>query len=263
MTRPAAGRICIGLSLLATWGSFGRILDIQGTPHPRGLSALIELSFLTTAPGALVASAVFLLATGALVLRRWPVASAAVVVLLLVLGGHIQAAQWPPEAQQANRAIVLPGAALVAWIVAFLSARQQGQDTEQADATGIDAACGIAAACYTLAGLGKLLGSGMAWASGSNLSMHIMVHSYGSLPFLREFRQAVADTPALCAVAGTGTLLIECSFFLFVFPRLRRAYALAAVAMHLGIAAAMGLHHYDWMFMVLGLGLLGAPRPAS
>jgi len=30
----------------------------------------------------------------------------------------------------------------------------------------------------------------------------------------------------------------------------------AVVALHVGIGAAMGLHHHDWMFMAPGLGFV-------
>ena len=207
----------------------------------------------------------FVVATAAFVWGWRPLRAALLVAGLLALAAHLQSAQWAPGSHQANRAVVLPGAALVAYALGGLLARRQGRTAAQVDAevdaVGVDAACGVAAACYAIAGGNKLLSSGLSWASDANLSMHMMVHSFGSAPGLGPLRQAVATTPWIASVAGAGTLLIECGFVLFVAPRLRRPLAAAAVVMHLGIGVAMGLHHYDWMFFVLGLGLLGGPRP--
>ena len=254
-----AGRVFIGLSLLATWGTLSSVVRTVGLPHARGLSALVPLGSVTTTPAAIAFTAVFLLAVAAFVARLRPLAATLVIVGLLALGGHVQSAQWAPQADFAHRALVLPGAGLTAWLLAAAIARRRGAAPEAADQVGIEAACGVAAACYTIAGMNKLLGSGLGWASGENLSMHMMVHSFGSLPALLDLRTAVATEPVLASIAGTGTLLIEGTFFLFVFPRLRVPYALAAAGLHMGIAVGMGLHHYDWMFMVLGLGLLGSP----
>ena len=253
-----APRLMIALSLIATWGSLGRVLRVQGVPHPRGLSAWIDLGWLVTPLGAGLMTGLFAAATLAFVLRRGEGVAATALVVLLAVGGHVQEAQWPVGAF-ANRSLVLPGAALAVYGVARLLALRAGAPRDQADAWGLEAACGVAAACYTLAGLNKLVGSGAAWAGGSNLAMHISVHAHGGLEGLRAARLAVADSLGLCTLFGVGTLVIESSFLLFVLPRLRRGYALAAAAMHLGIAAVLGLHHYDWMFMVLGLGFAARP----
>ncbi len=245
-------RILMGLSLLFAWASLSSVTRVSGLPHAYGPSAWLPLAPLTSGPGFALVSVVFAGACLAFVLgRRAPVA-AALIVALLVLMSHLQSAQWAPDAHHANRAVVLPGAAMVAWWLARW--RSRGQGVGAADAAGVEAACGITAACYSFAGWSKVSGSGLEWASGPNLAMHLMVHSYGSVEPLRALRQGLAELPALCAFFGHGTLLIECSFGLFLVPRLRRLYATAAVLMHLGIALVMGLHHYDWMLMVAGLG---------
>ena len=259
--RPKLGRLCLGLSLLATWATVARTFGRGGLPYPHGISALVDLSALSTGTAGLVLGGLFVGASAAFVWGWRPLRSAVVAAALLALAAHLQSAQWAPGSHQANRAVVLPGAALVAYAVAGLLARRQGRSAAAVDAVGIDAACGVAAACYAIAGGNKLLSSGLGWASDANLSMHMMVHSFGSAPGLGPLRQAVATTPWIASVAGTGTMLIECGFAFFVAPRLRRPLAAAAVAMHLGIGLAMGLHHYDWMFFALGLGLLGGPRP--
>lgn len=260
--RPSLGHLCLGLSLLATWGSLARSFGRAGLAYPHGLSALVDLSALSSGPAGWALGGLFVAATGAFVWGWRPVRAALALVALLALAAHLQSAQWAPDSHQANRAVVLPGAGLVAYALGSLLAARRGKSAAEAEAVGLDAACGVAAACYGIAGANKLLGSGFDWASEANLSMHMMVHSFGSAPGLGPLRQAVATTPWIASAAGTGTLLIECGFVLFVVPRLRRPLALAAVAMHLGIGVAMGLHHYDWMFFVLGLGLLSGPPEA-
>lgn len=215
---------------------------------------------LSTWPAGLALGGLFVGALAALVWGWRPLRAALLAAALLALA-HLRSAQWAPGSRQANRAVVLPGAALVAYALGRLLARRRGRPAAAVDAVGIDAASGVATACYAIAGGDKLLSSGLSWASDANLSMHMMVHSFGSAPGLGPLRQAVATTPWVASVAGTGTLLIECGFAFFVAPRLRRALAAAAVAMHVGIGVAVGLHHYDWMFFTLGLGLLGGPRP--
>ncbi len=256
-------RVLIAAGLLATWGSLGRVVRIDGVPHPRGLSAWLPLDALVSTPGFAAMTLLFVAATVGFAFKRREGTAAAVMVALYAVGGHLQAAQWPLDAEQANRALVLPGAALVAYVAVRAWVLRQGWDREQADAWGLEGACGVAAACYTLAGASKLFGSGTEWADGSQLAMHVAVHAHGGLSSLLPIRLAIADSLALCQAFGTLTLTLEATFFLFVVRALRRPYALAAAGMHLGIALVMGLHHYDWMFVVLGLGFAAGPGSRS
>ncbi len=261
--RPPVPRTLLVLGLLATWGSLVRVLQVEGVPHARGLSAMVPLEALVSMPGFVVSTGLFGVAAAAFLWRRREGWAAVGMVLLYALMGHLQSAQWALEAHQANRALVLPGAALIVYALVRAWVLRRGHGRDRADAWGLEGACGVAAACYTLAGASKLLGSGTAWADGSNLAMHVAVHAHNGVAALLPLRMAVADSLALCEVFGTLTLTVEASFFLFVFPALRRPYALAAAAMHVGIALVMGLHHYDWMFVVLGLGLMAGPLGGS
>jgi hypothetical protein len=254
MSRDLLARGFLGLGLITAWGSLSQILRVDGTPHPRGLSALVDLSALATPVGFWSLTALFIAATAAFVLRWHQAWALGLAVGLLALGGHIQMSQWPGSLG-VNGALVLPGAAGTACLLAAGWRRLQGADRQAMALSGLDAACGIAAAGYTLAAINKLDGSGLAWASGSNLALHITVHGYAGIEALLPMRLAVADNLLACAMLGVGTLLIEGSFGLFIAPRLRRPMALLAVAMHLGISLFVGLHHFDWMFLVLGLGL--------
>ena len=254
MNRRLLARICLGLGLIMAWFTLTRILRVDGTPHPRGLSAILDLSPLTTPMGFWLLTAVFTAAVLAFVLRWRACFGLGLSVALLALGGHILMAQWPGDLG-VNGSLVLPGASGVACLLAVGWSRRRGADPPTMEINGLDAACGIAAAGYTLAAINKLIGSGLAWAGGSNLALHITVHAYSGIEALLSLRLAVADSLLLCSFFGVGTLLIEGSFGLFVFPRFRLVLALLAVSMHLAISLFVGLHHYDWMFLVLGLGL--------
>jgi hypothetical protein len=253
MNRALFARCCLGLGLLLAWGSSSQILRVEGTPHPRGLSAFLDLSPLTTPWAYGMLTGLFLMATLAFV-RRWHTCLAlSLAVGLMALGAHIQTAQWPGRLG-VNGSLVLPGACGVACLVAIGLGRLRGAGAQTMERYGLDAACGIAAAGYTLAAINKLAGSGVAWASGSNLALHITVHAYTGAEALLPLRLAVADNLTLCALLGLGTLLIEGGFGLFIFFQLRKHLALLATLMHLGISLFVGLHHFDWMFVVLGLG---------
>ncbi len=259
MNRPHLARLAVSLSLLMAWATLGRVSQVAGTPHPRGLSALVDLSALTKPAFMAAATVVFLIALGAFAIGRKAELAGLSMAAMLALGGHVQVSQWPVD-HGANRALVLPGAAILAYALALIWSRWRKLDDCDAERVGINAACGIAAATYFLAGLSKLSASGIAWVSGGNLSLHILVHSQAGQPWLLPLRTAIANIPWLCTAFGVGTLLIECSFLLFVLPQCRRFLALGALSLHLGIALALGLHHYDWMFMTLGLGFYPAAQ---
>lgn len=176
-----------------------------------------------------------LLALGAFLGRRAPRLGAGALFLLLALGSTLVEWQWPPGVGVDN-GLSLPALSALAWAIG-----------------GREAACGTVAAGYSLAALSKLHGSGLGWATGLNLAQHISTHAWDGAPALLEARLALAASVPLCTALGAATFLIEGSAVLFLLPALRRPWALAAAAMHLGIALVMDLHHYDWMLVTLGL----------
>ncbi|MDP2307823.1 MAG: hypothetical protein Q8P18_17490 [Pseudomonadota bacterium] len=244
MGLPPAGRVLVGLSLVLAWASLAKVLRVEGLPHPRGLAALVDLSVLVSPVAIGASSIVYAVALAAFVLGRRPDVAAAVLIGLLALGGHLQACQWP-DGVGANGALTLPGAALSAW---WLARRFGGT-------SGREAACGIVAAAYPLAALSKVTSSGLEWAGAGNLSLHIASQSYVGWSALQPLRLAAAGSPALCGALGVGTLIIEAGVIAFVWAPARLPLAALVAAMHVGIALLMGLHHYEWMLVVLGLAL--------
>jgi hypothetical protein len=243
----------LAAGLLLAWCGIGNLQRVKGIPYPHGLSAWVNLVPLTEPVGLLVLSLLFVSAVVAFVLRWRPELAALLMGALLALFGHIQIAQWTGDIG-ANRAIILPGAGVLAYGLGRLWALPRDEDDAIAEGIGIDAACGIAAATYLLSGFSKVFTSGLGWASGSNLAMHISVHGHAGLAALRPYRLAMADHLWVCALFGIGTLIIECGFVFFVFPRFRKSLAIAAACMHIGIGLVIALHHYDWLFLCVGLG---------
>jgi hypothetical protein len=236
--RERVGWTLIALSLALTWLSTARVLRIEGLPYPHGLASCVDLSFLVQPAGAAVATTLYVVC---------------LVAGLLALVTHLASCQSPSDLGTSH-ATTMGGATMFAFVLAQAVLRRRDEAVRAR--AGLEAMVGITAACYVVAGASKLSTSGLAWADGSHLALHIASHAAASTSSLATFRLAVASHAALLTPLAIGTLLIECSFVLFVVPRLRAPYALLSTGMHLSISLLMGLHHEEWMLMVLGLTLL-------
>lgn len=247
MTR--LGRWCVGLGLLAAWGSLARVTHVDGLPYaPAGLARLPVNAWVTGA-----ATLGYLVTWVAFVRGRRPDTAAAVLVALLAAGTQVMAWQAPGDTG-ANGATMLPGAALLAWWVG----RRVGDTPDDRDRNGVEAACGVVAAAYVVAVASKLHLSGLDWASAGNLGLQIATQGHLVGEPLQSLRLAAAASPALCSALGVATILIEGGAVFFVVPAARLPLATLLVAMHLGISVLMGLHHYDWMFTAVGWALVSA-----
>lgn len=249
VTQMRAGRLLVGLGLLMAWASLGRVLRVDGLPYaPFGLNALPMNGAIT---GGI--SLVFAGAWVSFVRGRAVDAAAGVMVVLLALGAQVQ--QWQsPGDTGVNGATMLPGAALLAWWLA----RRSTRDPEAREHRGIEAACGVVAACYAVAVASKLYMSGFGWASAGNIGLQIATQAYLAPEPVQSLRLAAGASSVLCGALGAGTILIEGGAILFVIPAARTWIAALLLAMHLGIAVLMGLHHYDWMFTAVGWALISA-----
>lgn len=251
--RTTGGWSLFALGLFVTWISQSRVLDVRGIQHPRGLAAFVDLSFFVTPIGALVATLVYVASLFAIVQGRHRLAGCASVGLWLGLSTHVAECQWPTDLGVAH-ATAMGGAAMVAYTIAHVLTRRRSPP--ERDRLALEAIAGVVAASYALAGASKLLGSGVRWAEGRNVALHIASHALASPSPLTPFRLAVATHPTAIGALGIGTLLIECGFVFFVVPRSRPVFALLSAAMHLSISLLMGLHHEEWMLMVLGVAVL-------
>ena len=237
MTSISMGRVFVGLSLLISWLSMSSMLSENGLPYP--LSLLLH-------PISVVAlTLAYLAASAAFVLRFQQGLAGVMAFALLALGAYLEAYRLPAGVGHSK---FLPGAALAAYLVAYLAAKRQR--VEQRESQGQEAACGIVGAAYALAAISKLWNSGLSWASGRFLALLIAGHSYLGPDFAQPLRLAIANNPILCRFLAATTLMIECSGPLFIWPPARKPYAIAATIMHLGIGLLMGLTYLDWIFLV-------------
>jgi hypothetical protein len=150
---------------------------------------------------------------------------------------------------------ILPGAVLLALLVARPSAGERGAN---------EAAAGAVAAAYTIAGLSKLLGAGGAFLDPGYLGLLVAERSVGVAPWLAELRLSFADSPTTCRAVAAGALALELGGVAFLWPRLRIPYALAITGLHAGIFLLMGYMYASWVAVVWGIALLPRnPRTAA
>ena len=97
---------------------------------------------------------------------------------------------------------------------------------------------------YVSAGIAKVIST--QWRSGSAVRDIVNTRTYGNRLAVQVFDR----WPALKPIACWGVILFECSFPLALLsPKLAIAYFAFGAAMHLGIAAAMGLNNFLWAFI--------------
>lgn len=105
-------------------------------------------------------------------------------------------------------------------------------------------------AVYFLIGMNKMLLSGPAWFASDNLRWVLYAASDGH----REpvaLALFVADRPLLAQALAFATVVIELTFpAIIVWPNRAWIWALAAVSLHLGIWATMGLDYSPWIVTV-------------
>lgn len=232
--------------------SYNRVARMDSVAYPRGLARWIDLSWAVQPAAQGVLVVMFLVALVAWVLRAREGAAAAVMIAVLWIAESLALSEWADDVG-GNKAAVLPVASLFGYSVTRAWATRRGMAPITVERLAVEAACGVCAAAYCLAGVSKVWESGLMWASGSNLALHITVHGWRGVEALIPFRLAVAQLLPLCTVFGVGTLIVECGYLFFVVPALRKPLSIAATLMHLSIGLVMGLHHYDWMFVEIGL----------
>lgn len=260
MRTPAFARVLFVGSLFFAWMSVNVQLVGHSVEQGQTMNAHLRDAFPLPMAVSVALTLLFVTASVLFVMRRWEVWTGGLVVAMLAGGATLQDALWPGEIGE-NHAVVLPGVAVLAYLIGRGTGLRRGMDRATAERLGYEAACGVAAACYLIAGLSKVHMSGLAWASGSNLSLHMHVHALSGGAWMRPFRLAVAEHLWLCTAFGAGTLLIECGAVVYLWAPLRRPWSVLIGAMHTSIGLLMGLYHPDWMLMALALGFYDADQP--
>lgn len=259
------------------------------TPRPRGLDALFGLAacvgwmgsaslWLGVPPSAVAADTPFLWArwvdVGALAATPAGLAqgaSVAVLAGLLAAGRATLAAELglvvllhiAAVVECAVRGVPSPSTApiLMGQIFAVRAllrviARRRGLDEHALTTEG---AWAVVGATFTLAAIAKLRVSGLGWTDARTHALLVVERRDSAIPAIAAFRQALLDHPVLISVGTWGTLLTELTGPLVAVPRLRRVWAVAASAMVVAWAVALGIVLPTWGGVPLALALF-TPR---
>lgn len=109
---------------------------------------------------------------------------------------------------------------------------------------------------YFLAGLMKLRHSGLGWVFSDNLRWVLYAGARTSRSVLPELARTVAGQLWLTVVLAAATLATEILFPLaVVWQRSRMWFAVAAIALHVGVFLFLGLDYWTWVASVAVLFL--------
>jgi hypothetical protein len=115
---------------------------------------------------------------------------------------------------------------------------------------------------YLAAGLGKATSEG--WRDGDVIWRSLMTPEYARFGF--DFAW-LAGHPWLAVAAGWAVLVVEVGYAALIWPRrTRKAWVVAVVALHLGIAIFMGLVLFGALMIVLTVAAFGVdaePGPSA
>jgi len=228
---PAHTRVVFGVALAGAW--LGETVNTYEVPGAAAIVAPAIWSALSLA---------FLAAGAAFLYGVRPRLSGAALLLLLVVAAAVEAKVVGRAGEHHGKH--LPALALAAMVACAALGRER---------LAHQAACGAVGAAYVLSGLAKLLGSGAAWWQGGTLGLLVAERAVAGPAWLAAPRLQVALSPHLCSVLALATLLIECAGVAMLWPRARRAWAVAALGLHAGVALLMGYVYVTWVMVVVAL----------
>jgi hypothetical protein len=242
----------LALSALAAWVGLSGHLGGKGLPYPRGLAALIDLSWVLSPVGHGVLTALFV---GAVVLnaaRIRPYETGVLAFAVMALAANVDGSQYPEPGEHHGK--LLPINALLAATIGLWWGGERAAR---------DAAAGVVAGSYTMAALVKLWRSGPLWAETMDLPLLSAERAVGAPWPLDTIRMAVAHHPQLALAGGVGVHVLELLGVLFLWPRFRRPFAVAMIAAHVSIGVLLGYSYPDWILVLVALGLLPSPVAAG
>lgn len=263
MRRIPAGRWALALALMMGWvAQIGLVMGREGFMEPRGLALWVDLEIFTSRAVWVGMSGIHLLALASFTLRRRETLSGWIVFLLLGFATFIELCVRGGEVP--THAKMLPAVVLFALLVGrFL---RRGQAEEERDRWGHALALGMVGALFTLSAISKWSAMGWAWTSGDVHALLIFERGVGEVGLLADLRVWMAHQPGLCGLFAAGTLLVESTGCLLIFPATRRAWVLAAVAVLLGFMVLPGVGmNLSWILVLCALvwsRFGGAPEPS-
>jgi len=150
---------------------------------------------------------------------------------------------------------MLPAVALLGLLLGPLVQRGEG-DERQLEA-GRQLALGMVGAMFTLSALSKWTAMGWGWTDGEIHALLIFERGVGETGLLAEARLWMGHHPDVCGLFAAATLIVESTGALLLFPRTRRPWIVAAVALLVGFMVLPGVGmNLGWILVLVALGWL-------
>jgi len=245
-------RLLLASAWLVAWtGTAVELVSARTLGNPQGIARWLPADVLVgPAPTALM-GLLGVVGCVLLVRSRRPLGPALLLFAVLYVQAQVEVSLYMGTARIGHGKF-LPGVAMgvaaLGWGSTWL-----GRSREEAERLALELACGVAAALYFSAGMVKLWTSGLHWAQNLNLSLLVYERSFLVDGTWRAVRVHLAEAPTLLSGLGALALTVELASVLFLFPRLRFAYACLVTAMHLGLGVCLGYWYVEWVLAMWAL----------
>ena len=107
---------------------------------------------------------------------------------------------------------------------------------------------------YVSSGFKKACGD--QWWNGETIFRSLMRDDFHALRLVPVDYGFLAFHPSIARIAGWSTLIVELGFLFAILPRFRKPCAVAAILLHVGIAATLGLISFASLMIALNLPFL-------
>jgi hypothetical protein len=224
------------------------ILNQDTMPYSRGMG----FSSLRRWPGMalLGATAGFVFALSAWVLRSGPGWTGLLVFFGLMFIGRWEQRGWPGETVLRLGKYSPSGSALCGYLAAAAVAPLLGLDAE---AVGWEGACGVTAAAWFMTGWKKWKMSGLNWFSTGTSGLLVAERAALGPPVLRALRRWIVSAPWLLLTIGAVGFAVEVAGVAFCFPMARSAYTVAVLLMLGATAVVLGYVEVEWALVLVAL----------
>lgn len=248
--------VVVAVSAALAWVSSASIVagPRSASVVPRLWAAFVDVSPLATPPALAVIGLVVLAASVSLALGRARAASEATLLVSLHVAAVVEASVRGTAMSSVEPLLI--GQVLLARLVARAITRRSAGDPER---LGHEIACGVVGAAFFVAALAKLRAAGLGWAAPASHVLLVYERRESVLAPLTALREWLVAHPALVGAGALGSLLVELAGPLFVWPRARVAWAIAAAAMFASFAVVLGVVQITWGALPLALALLAPP----
>lgn len=187
---------------------------------------------------------------------RYAAFDVAALAALVVVAARFEIVARNGFMPQVVSALVAP--LLIAWAVALHTTRDR--PPQEQHRVAYEAICGVFGALMLLAALSKAANSGLAWFTPRPHLLTVLERltlqaDPGGL------RALFVEQPLLVAFGAGWTFVVEALGVLFLWPRLRKPYALLNASMFLGLAVVVGV--VEPLPLMLSVALAWGVRPEA